>query len=211
MKIKNAMMRLHFKTANSKIERNYKSSTEIRIYDSKDNIYLELLSFSDEIMPDFSEYIEKTIVIITEDGKIRGVIKDVKKWFGQDVYIIGDIISENDWFLNWNCHYGYWDVEPKELYNSLIKSPLAQYEISLDEYLLIQENVNKLYSKIYDKLNDCYYRKDKTTFTIFNLTDMHRDKIEKFLKDVLSKALYIKRNEPKLYELIISALENKQQ
>lgn len=208
MKIKNAIITLHFKNENVKIDGDIKSQAEIKIVDSQDNIILKMLSINDEIIPDFSKYIEKKIIVSTKNGEIKGIIKGIKKIFEQEVFVLGEINTEFDLFLNWGCHFCYWLINPKDLPKIRIELQSAPIEFSFEDYKSITEKAEELCSEFYEKLYIAFEKNELTTAEEYSIK-IPRDELENILKDIFSKALYLKTREPKLYELLISVLENK--
>lgn len=208
MKIKNITLCLHLKSVNEKINGDINSSTEIKVIDSQGNIILKMSSKDDVIMPDFTKFIKNKIIISTKDGEINGIIEKVDRLFGQNVYILSEINTEDRWFINGCCDYGHWTVISYDSDDLMVETSYAPVEIPLEEYIELYELVIDLYYHKYDIYGGLSSLAKSLPY-FKNFSHSSQEVLEKFLQDTIGRILWIKNNEPKFCNALISALENK--
>jgi hypothetical protein len=156
-------------------------------------------------MPDFMQNVGHGIVFSTKEGIIKGIIDKVIKWFGQDVYIYGEIASGYNWYIYGSCPIGYWAVVPYYSENPFVETPFSPIHILLDEYLSLYNSANDLYYEILKRNQSSisalpFYEKPD---------ELSIEGLEKFLRAMIGKILWLKNSQPEIYKELISVLIDK--
>ena len=199
------MVRLHLKDANNEIAGEYKIPAEIKIMNSEGQIIFELSSNKYEKIPDFEQFIGFEIFFKTKEGTIKGVVDKVHKLFGQEIYIFGEVISDYDLIFSGNCPFAYWNIVLCEPEITMIETQFAPIQIKLQEYLNLYSSINDLYYYIYRQLSILI----KALPYFEQYSQLSIEALEKFLKDIIGKLLWLKKYEPEIYNELISVLQNK--